>query len=520
MRTVYATTLEIGSDEDVLASLGHVGNWIQDWYKRQRLSVDVSGNLAANDLELVPAEHHRLTISHHETSGGDRLTDLRWEYPDLYDKTLAWVTRISLLRSSIALTFSIDLAVTGVGPMVLPATFRLGSPRVVRDVARLSSVSLAGHPYHLAPELIGAGEVEVLAGELLDVGRPFPVVVVSRTLENDRPLVDAVDLAEQLAGVAKVYELVDKWASFRLTEEVGKPLSCFAGAVRLYWPGLKLSSEPFAHPNLMPWHLENPQTAATSLQRLRSMVLEASAFRQGQPASIVNARLLAQREAREKLRGENTRGVDELLDDQIALEAKLKNAEDHLAELTTEVEILRANSLALTSQASWTAADAIPAEPTEAAAAPAEVAPASIEAAVHRAQTSSKNLLFLPSARESAASSPFRHAERVLEALLAIDEVAAAWARSVATGASVGSLRDQFKQKGFEYADDVSATSKGKWGDQYSANHQGRVIDISPHITIGAKQADSCVSIHWAWDRDERKAIVAHVGRHKTNTRT
>jgi hypothetical protein len=108
----------------------------------------------------------------------------------------------------------------------------------------------------------------------------------------------------------------------------------------------------------------------------------------------------------------------------------------------------------------------------------------------------------------------------VLEALSAIDEVAGVWRESIASGRSVGSLRQLFKKKGFDYADDVSQTSKGKWGTQYSAVHEGREIDISPHITIGAKQADSCISVHWGWDRESRKAIIAHVGRHKTNTKT
>jgi hypothetical protein len=103
---------------------------------------------------------------------------------------------------------------------------------------------------------------------------------------------------------------------------------------------------------------------------------------------------------------------------------------------------------------------------------------------------------------------------------MAIDEVAAIWTNSIATGKSVGSIRQMFKKRGFEYADDISQTSKGKWGGEYVTSYKGRDIDISPHITIGAKQADSCLSVHWAWDKEEQKALVAHVGRHKTNTKT
>ena len=68
---------------------------------------------------------------------------------------------------------------------------------------------------------------------------------------------------------------------------------------------------------------------------------------------MVNARLVAQREVRERLRGQNTKeGVDELLDDQILLEVKLRTAESQIAGRDDPgSRILRANSLALASQA-------------------------------------------------------------------------------------------------------------------------------------------------------------------------
>jgi hypothetical protein len=62
MRTVYATTLEVGAPPDVSASLGYISRWIQDWYFRQRLSVDVFPNLAEGDLAVAPAEGHQLSI--------------------------------------------------------------------------------------------------------------------------------------------------------------------------------------------------------------------------------------------------------------------------------------------------------------------------------------------------------------------------------------------------------------------------------------------------------------------------
>lgn len=147
MRTVYATALEVGDKSDVSASLNYVGRWIQDWYLRQRLSVGVFQSLGEGDLEVSPAEGHQLSIRHHslKEAPGGQLVDLRWSYPDQYDKSLGWVIALSLLRQGDGLMLSLELAVTGLQLMIAPASIKLGSPRVIRDIARLRSIRLEGH---------------------------------------------------------------------------------------------------------------------------------------------------------------------------------------------------------------------------------------------------------------------------------------------------------------------------------------------------------------------------------------
>ncbi len=136
--------------------------------------------------------------------------------------------------------------------------------------------------------------------------------------------------------------------------------------------------------------------------------------------------------------------------------------------------------------------------------------------AVRIAESLGGSVRYLPTAHTSAAESPYKHPERVLQALTALHEIALLWADTVDSKKGAGSVREQFKRRGFDYADDVSQTSKGKWASKY----QRHDVDISPHITLGAKQAETCLSIHWAWHKAEKLALVAHVGRHKTNTKT
>jgi len=521
MRTVYATALKVCVQSDISDSLNYIGRWIQDWYLRQRLSVDVFQSLGEGDLELSPAEGHHITIRHHisRDAAGEPLVDLRWAYPDQYDKSLGWIIALSLLRQGDELLLSLDVGVTGLHLVIAPASIKLGSPRVIRDITRLRSVRLGNHPYSLTPELIGAEDVQLLVSELADSTRPYPIVVVSRGAHDDVPLTNSHDLAERLAGVAKVYELADKWAGFRLTEEVGKALSCFGGAVRLYWPRFNSEADPFAHPLWMPWQFRDAAAADRALRQLSNMVFDAAAFRHVEPLAISRTRSAAERAAREAARNSGAKSEDELLEDLVEMERKLNAVQVANAELLQDNKTLRENAAALVAHNAWNERE-LNSQAQVPVGTPGPLPPKSVEEAVQQAEAKSKNVRFLPSAHSSALDSPYKHPERVQEALAALDEIASIWAETIDSGKGGGSLRKLFKGRGFEYADDVSPTSRGKWGSEYIATYNGQELDISPHMTLGAKQPDTCLSIHWGWLRDEKVAVVAHVGRHKTNTKT
>jgi hypothetical protein len=126
----------------------------------------------------------------------------------------------------------------------------------------------------------------------------------------------------------------------------------------------------------------------------------------------------------------------------------------------------------------------------------------------------------------TAGGSPPGHSRRAslrrrpLATLLAIDDVAGHWGQQLAGGPNLGPRKEAFRQRGFEYKEDISQTSEGKWRDEYSYTYEGKKTLFAPHITIGAKQADKCLSVHMFWDEPKSVVVIAHVGRHKTNTRT
>lgn len=528
MRTVYATVLEVQNKEEIDVTLTTVSRWIHNWYKRQRINVDISGSLVDEDLVSHPADGHQIVLKHFEAASFPKCSviDIHWSYPDQYDRSLGWHVHLSLYRTSVGLTLSIELSVTGRQLLFSPASFKLGSPRLIRDIARLGSVTIGGYSYSSTPDMVGAEDVPGLVEELVNPKRVIPILVVARRTGDDRPLLDTSQVSDQVAGVAKVYELADKWSAFRLTEMLTKPLSCFGGAIRVYWPRFTTESDPYLHPLWMPWQLKDEGGAAATLAEITRRLFEAAAFRHVEPQTIGLLRSSADRERREAARAQGSSSAEQLLEDLVKLEQEYASLQTEHADLLVETETLRLNAMALSSHASSCQVKSVsyltdaPSEwelPHEQG---DEGEPRTMREAVEIAASKCRSISFLETAFQSAETSPYRHPERALEALLAIDEVAATWAASLGASKSIGSVRDLFSARGFEYKADISQTSRGKWGSEYSATVEGRELDIAPHITIGAKQADKCLSVHWAWDEVQRKAVVAHVGRHKTNTRT
>jgi hypothetical protein len=61
-------------------------------------------------------------------------------------------------------------------------------------------------------------------------------------------------------------------------------------------------------------------------------------------------------------------------------------------------------------------------------------------------------------------------------------------------------------------------TSRGKWSEEYETTFNGHRVSIEPHLALGKGGPDTCLRIHLNVDEDRERFVIAHVGRHKTNT--
>lgn len=283
MRTVYACVLDVTPNPPELPKdcfhrlVGVLRNWVEQGYERKWA---IAVNLVFDGAAFTPAPEHIVRCSD-EKAGDCDLVTVEWTHPGDPGSELLWNTTCNLARCEQAIQLSVAVRLASSSPVVRPLSFTVGRPRLVDSLLAAVPCYVGAQPIPKSPSEIAAPEVLDFAETILfSPSRVLPVIVVSPGIWTDRPEVDANELQKSLLGFAAVVALRDKWAGFKLTDCVGKELSCFNGAVRLYWPGLRADSDPFDHPlylaGAIRWHAENNHPLDRHLFR---MLVAISAFR-------------------------------------------------------------------------------------------------------------------------------------------------------------------------------------------------------------------------------------------------
>jgi len=141
----------------------------------------------------------------------------------------------------------------------------------------------------------------------------------------------------------------------------------------------------------------------------------------------------------------------------------------------------------------------------------------SVADALERARQCFADLLvFTDRAEDSAERSPFRRANEVFEFFETLHGIA----RDLAAGSLDGQpLDDVFEQRGFAKKPCSKKTMK-RHHRFYHMNYRGREVDLSQHITLGSRNQNTCLSIHWWHDEERNQFVIGHCGKHLPNTMT
>lgn len=523
MRTVYATqftlTVQQGqTPEDALTDVqSRVSEWIVGKYNRVwKLPV----SLPFDGTQCNPAGGHFLQ-GQRCSAGNTDLIEIEWQHPHDKDPTSTWFTHIVAARKGETVDIAVLVRIGTVTMTIRPIGFELGRPQIVSDLLTAYHPKLNNWPIPLETVTLGPPEVQkYLETVLLEPQRCLPVILISSDSWTEHPQVSASDLFPDIMGLAHVATLESKWASFKLTDLVGKELSCFNGAVRVYWPGFNLEANPFHHRLYLPDYVKTCQVSGTPIgKRLFRTMAAISAFRFSEGAGIQAVR----RATNDQDRADGEAKLKEVKEGRVEknkLEMQLLEAWEKIDALTKDRDQVKADLEA--QRAAWAELnqyDQAESETVSVSEAPSTSRPKCVEDALRNAMEDAPDaIVFLDSALSSAVQSPFINVDRVAQLLEAIVTVANEWRTK--DGALGKSWEQAFTDLGFEYKGKVSQTAKGKWRSEYEFMYKGQKRFFEKHITIGSGQPDTCLSVHWYRDDHEKAIVIGWCGRHATNTRS
>lgn len=138
------------------------------------------------------------------------------------------------------------------------------------------------------------------------------------------------------------------------------------------------------------------------------------------------------------------------------------------------------------------------------------------EVVVWGIDTYSQTLVFLPSAIKAAKSSPYRSPAKLQKLLQALHEVGLELQKG--SGRLRNGLFQALAAKGFRYKAKVSQTAVGKYPEDYSFLFNNRKVLFGEHVTLGAGQANTCMSVHFLVDPQTHQIVIGWCGRHGGNT--
>lgn len=207
------------------------------------------------------------------------------------------------------------------------------TPGFVRQVSDKCGLFAGSMRVSADPEIYEDGEdAFTLLEHLTDPGRVLPTFLLTVAESDSTSLVNAEHLARGMSGLAHI-AVVHPEACWQLTEQVGKRLSVFGGAVRVYMPGFDESADPYAHRLVLGGQLATVDDVARITRWLRETAAHFSLRRTRLGSDVLSFGAI--RSASLDLRQTALRETDGSLPDQLAA------AQEQNKELSKQVGSLK-----------------------------------------------------------------------------------------------------------------------------------------------------------------------------------
>lgn len=518
MPEVYAQQLELepqGGCDSVQALTESIRSWVA-------LRVPEA---ASFDFGEVPstkeyADGSILRWEPYEESG-TRLLDFSWRHLHQPDSSVSWATKLSYLEENGRVFAS--LRVFNTGPESGDERALLTSrPRLVLDLLEFFKVWCDGARIAAKPETLELADVpRFVAAVLTNRERRAPVLLVSPD-EAGQFDVSPEEWGREFVTLGKLFTLHAPECTYALTDTVGKRLSVFRGAVRVYMPHFDYNTDPLRHPLLLAPRVGVRSEryrlaqwlALLTVRRFRELPRinelrdrRAVAYESGRGRILAELKIKRE-EARD---AENYRALFELAEEEnLDLHNKIERLQEELQEknatidwLGSEVERLRRRLADSDVLPGFSAEYEIP-----------ELEASSVLAAVENAAAiHGDHLLILPTAIEAARESEYRRPKEVSRILAALARVAE---RMNQKGGLGRPLLEEFRDQNIDYRGGISASSSKRIRRLHQFQHDGHTFECYEHMCLGGTYDPAdCLRVYFTSKlRSGGRIVVGHVGRH------
>ena len=173
---------------------------------------------------------------------------VRLIHPDSKDGATSWTTDICYSVNKPAETgrASVTTSVARTTGIIRPMYVQPSRPAIVKTIVEKWSAR-EGIPIQATAHLLCDNNLASFLDLLQSSNRRLPVLFVSAKNLDDKPLLDADEVADQVVGLCHVFVGQSRFPSLRLKDRLGSYLNCWDGAIRIYWPGFTFTDDPFWH---------------------------------------------------------------------------------------------------------------------------------------------------------------------------------------------------------------------------------------------------------------------------------
>jgi hypothetical protein len=480
------------------------------------------------------------------SSGPPQFWSLRHEHPCEEYPVRQWRVDIGLTSMSDRFRFSISASywiVPGyIGPE--PPSPVPTAPSVIGSILRKKQwrCSSGAEVLYQTPTIVRNGDGRILLERLEAPGRMCPIVLISCSDSDGRPMLDADALAKALAGSARVYVaespvVMEEWEYF-----LPRGFRCQNGMVRIYQPGVQFDSDRDAKRHR---YFSEEQIQELSERTIREMIVRGVARRANATGylDITSLEDIETRRREIRLREIKHAADDrskiewiELLErDNQGLQAKVRELSDQLQASVGRAEDLEDQNIDLSKEIARL--NYLVQELGQKHAAAAE----SARLAVSRVEAINRLTRLPGTVREVAEAIQGLFPEQILftpRGLASTEDrsevmVKPAWECLWAMANSMHSMffaedtqgvdfERRFKElSGFDLGmtEGKSTKKDKKFMNLRRDLYDGKTVEFLPHVKVGNKEP-RLLRVHFYLDYDRKIIVIGHCGGHLDNFST